>query len=111
MRFRSNDHSESKIGPIWGVETEDLNATALNWRPGKSVAAHVNTEVDVVLAVLAGGGSLRIDGQEFDLAAGDVYIIPKGTEREVAAGSNGLRYINIHKRRRGLTPGAKRAEL
>lgn len=104
MRFVADPKMDAKNGPIWGVETEDLDATMINWQAGRSVSAHVNSEVDVVVTVLEGAGTLRIDAETFDISQGDVVVIHKGKEREITAGECGLRYLNVHKRRRGLMP-------
>ncbi len=108
MRFTSDPRVEAKNGPIWGIETEDLDATMINWQAGRSVAAHVNSEVDVVVTVLEGTGILRIDSEIFEVSGGDVFVIAKGKEREITAGDTGLRYLNVHKRRRRLMPTGER---
>jgi hypothetical protein len=81
---------------VWGAESEDLNATILEWPagegPGETVAA-----LDVVYVVLA--GSLLLDGEE--LGAGDARIVPKDVARTAVAGPHGVRYLTAH-RRRGL---------
>lgn len=104
MRFVSDPKLGAKNGPIWGAETDDLDATMINWQAGRSVAAHVNSEVDVVVTILEGTGILRIDSEIFEVSAGNVFVIGKGKEREITAGESGLRYLNVHKRRRGLMP-------
>ena len=42
-------------GPLWGIASNDLNATLLVWPAGHEVAEHTNTELDVLLIVLEGG--------------------------------------------------------
>jgi hypothetical protein len=81
-------------GPVWGAESEELNATILEWPagagPGETVA-----QLDVVYVVLA--GTLLLDGDE--LRAGEARIIPGGVPRTVAAGDDGVRYLTAHRRR------------
>ena len=90
-------------GPVWGVATEDLNATLLAWPPGAGAPEHVNHERDVVLVVVAGGGSVWLDGVEHAVEAGTAVVIEKGSSRRIEAGGAGLRYLSVHRRRGGLT--------
>ena len=89
-------------GPAWGMETEDLNATLLVWRPGEGQPEHVNEGRDVAVVVLAGSGTLSVDGSEHELAAGTLAIVPRGAARSIVAGQDGLRCLTVHRRRGGL---------
>jgi hypothetical protein len=83
-------------GPVWGVESEDLNATILEWPagdgPGETVA-----KLDVVYVVLR--GTLVLNGEE--VPAGEARLVAKNVARTVVAGPEGVRYLTAH-RRRGL---------
>ena len=92
-------------GPIWATETEDLDCTILQWNDGYEISAHVNDEVDVVMTVLQGSGSIEIDGVTLPLRAGVVVVITKGKTRKLIAESTPFVYVNVHKRRRRLMPG------
>jgi hypothetical protein len=46
--------SSETEGPIWGAESQDLNATLLTWRAGSGSPEHVNAERDVLVVVLDG---------------------------------------------------------
>lgn len=83
-------------GPVWGAQSEELNATILEWPPGGGPGETV-AKLDVVYVVLQ--GSLVLDGEE--LAAGEARIVPKDTPRRPVAGPDGVRYLTAH-RRRGL---------
>lgn len=89
-------------GILWATASEDLNATLLAWPPGDGVDAHRNTERDVLLVVVAGGGVVEIDGEPTALEAHAALIIPRGATRSITAGSAGLRYLSVHLRRNGL---------
>ena len=91
--------------PVWGTESDDLNATLLAWPAGEANPEHVNAERDVLLVVLAGSGSLEVDGAAHELGAGDVVVVPKGASRRLAAGPDGIRYLSVHRRRGGLQIG------
>ena len=91
--------SPSGEGPLWGIASADLNATLLAWPPGHALAEHVNGELDVLLVVLEGSGSVSIEGVAHDLAGGCAILIPQGASRRIAAGEDGMRYLSIHRRR------------
>ena len=83
-------------GPVWGGESEELNATILEWPPGGG-PGETASKLDVVYVVL--GGSMRINDEE--LVAGEARIVAKDVPRRVVAGPDGVRYLTAH-RRRGL---------
>ena len=92
-------------GPVWGTESDDLNATLLAWPVGETNPEHVNAERDVLVVVVSGGGLLEVDGEAHELAAGDAVLVPKGSSRRLAAGPHGIRYLSVHRRRGGLRIG------
>jgi quercetin dioxygenase-like cupin family protein len=89
----------SGSGPLWGIASTDLNATLLAWPPGHEVAEHVNSELDVLVMVLEGHGTIAIDGEEHALAATSAILVPRGRRRRICAGGDGLRYLSVHRRR------------
>jgi quercetin dioxygenase-like cupin family protein len=89
-------------GPVWGAESDDLNATILEWPPGEGPPEHVNDARDVLFVCLDGEGTLSVDRTERALRAGTAEIVPKGTRRAVSAGPRGIRYLTAHLRRGGL---------
>ena len=89
-------------GPAWGTASEELNATLLVWRPGEGQPEHVNEGRDVAVVVLAGSGTLSVDGTGHELAAGTLAIVPRGAARSIVAGPDGLRCVTVHRRRGGL---------
>jgi quercetin dioxygenase-like cupin family protein len=86
-------------GPVWGMASEDLNATLLSWRPGDGVADHVNPDRDVLILVTAGSGLATVDGEEHALAPPHLLLIRKHAHRRIVAGADGLRYLSVHRRR------------
>jgi quercetin dioxygenase-like cupin family protein len=86
-------------GPIWGAESEDLNATLLTWSAGEGPPEHVNDERDVLICVLDGAATIAVDGKEQELSAGETSIVEKGTRRRITAGPRGARYLSVHLRR------------
>jgi quercetin dioxygenase-like cupin family protein len=89
-------------GPVWGAESEDLNATMLVWPAGDGPAEHVNDTRDVLYVVLDGEATLTLDGEPRLLHAGDALIVEKGVRRSLVAGREGVRYVTSHIRRGGL---------
>ena len=86
-------------GPVWGAESEDLNATVLAWSAGDGPPEHVNEERDVLLVVLDGRLELRMDDDESELTEGETVIVAKGRRRKITAGERGVRYLSVHRRR------------
>jgi mannose-6-phosphate isomerase-like protein (cupin superfamily) len=89
----------SGTGPLWGLASTDLNATLLAWPAHHEIAEHVNAELDVLVVVLTGSGSVLVEGEDHELAAGGAILIPRGTRRRITAGDSGLRYLSVHRRR------------
>ena len=87
------------MGPLWGMASSDLNATLVAWPPGHEMVEETNSELDVLLIVLEGGGVARVDEQEHALVPGSALLVEKGSSRTLRAGPDGVRYVSIHRRR------------
>lgn len=85
------------IGLVWGIASEDLNATVLSWKPGQGIEEHSNAERDVLMIAIEGSGAVVIDGREHVLLAHYALLIGKGTRRRITAGVDGLRYVSVHR--------------
>ena len=94
-------------GPYWGMQSDELNATALAWPAGHQIAAHVNDECEVMLVVLDGSARVIVSGVEHRLRADQLILIPRGCPRAIAAGPEGVRYLSAHVRRGPLLPTAR----
>ncbi|MGW6354495.1 cupin domain-containing protein [Streptomyces sp. NPDC055092] len=96
---------ESRTGALWKLDgaARQLDANLVRLRPGTVVAEHVEPDLDVLLVVLEGGGSLRHADEEEQLTAGALVFIARGERRCVTAGAAGLAYLTAHRRRPGLT--------
>lgn len=91
---------EGPDGVVWSIAAGyELNANLVRLSPGGGVGAHVNDEVDVLVVVLAGTGTLRVDGTAASLDADRVAVVPRGARREIAAGAAGLLYLTVHRQR------------
>jgi mannose-6-phosphate isomerase-like protein (cupin superfamily) len=86
-------------GPLWGMASEDLNATLLGWPAGHLLAEHVNADLDVLLVVVEGAATVTIDGTPHELRAPAALLVPRGARRAIRAGADGTRYLSVHRRR------------
>ena len=94
-------------GPLWGMESDELNGTLLEWGPDEGPPAEtVNEERDVLVFVHEGSLLLFLDGVERELPAGRAVIVEKGRRRRLVAGPDGVRYLTAHRRRGGLSIGS-----
>ena len=93
-------------GAAWSLPHDgDLDANLVRLGAGESIGAHENREVDVLIVVRRGDGSVRVDDVTWPLAAGSLAMVPVGSRRSITSGSTGLEYLSIHRRRSGLTIG------
>lgn len=99
----------SHAGAAWAHEGTDLDVTMLSWGPGRVVADHVNDMREVLLVCLSGSGVARVDGIEYELAAGSLLVIPRGARRSILAGPGGLAYVSAHVARGPLQLTPRRA--
>lgn len=92
-------------GALWHLAEEgrELDANFVRLPPGAQVGEHQEDVLDVLLVVLAGGGSLRTGGDTLDLAPTAVTWLPRTSRRALEAGPEGLTYLTVHRRRPGLT--------
>ena len=92
--------AESGDGVHWTLEHgRDLNVNLVRLDPGRSVDDHVNRDVDVAVIVLAGRGTIHIDGAPSPLRPHVVAHILRGSARRIDAGPDGLGYLTVHRRR------------
>jgi quercetin dioxygenase-like cupin family protein len=92
-------------GALWRLEEADrqLDANLIRLRPGQTVDLHQEPDVDVMLLPLAGGGTLRTDSEAIALAPHALIWLPHGSRRALEAGSEGLAYLTVHRKRAGMT--------
>jgi len=56
---------------------------------------HAGNDQEEVYAVVAGGGTLRVDGEEVALRPGNFVFLPPAARRQMVAGDDGLVWIGI----------------
>ena len=91
-------------GPIWSLASADLNLNLLHFTTGDGVPDHINAEVDVAGLVIAGTGTVEMDGRAEALRPGCLFFMPKGARRAIRATSDDFAYLTCHRRRAGLMP-------
>jgi quercetin dioxygenase-like cupin family protein len=98
------DVDSSPQGPVFSLESPDLDCNLLRFDKGEGVPLHINAQVDVGGLVLEGEGFLQVDGQQYMLSEGDFFYIPKGAARKLRSAGGLFAYLTFHARRPCLTP-------
>ncbi|GAA3955955.1 DUF2249 domain-containing protein [Gordonia caeni] len=100
-------------GVAWQLDVPDrgLDSNVITIAPGGGIGEHTGAEVDVLIHVLAGGGTLGTATGPVEVTAGDLLWLPKGSRRSFSAGVAGLSYLTVHTHREPtltITPAAGR---
>ncbi|MFI8092225.1 cupin domain-containing protein [Streptomyces sp. NPDC086080] len=95
---------DTSAGALWRLEEpgRQLDANVVRLPPGHQVDTHREPELDVLLLVLAGDGTLTAPDGPHALSAGTLTWLPHGSTRRLAAGPGGLTYLTTHRRRPGM---------
>lgn len=85
----------------WKLELRDrhLDANLIRLAPGGEIGKHQGGEVDVLVHILAGSGTVGTGGDDVAVTAGDLLWLPRLSTRSFAAGPDGLSYLTIHNHR------------
>ncbi len=76
------------------LQTEHVGINYLTVKPGKQEAfAHRHREAEEVIVVLAGSGSIDLDGETVELRELDAVRVGPGLARRLAAGESGLEVL------------------
>jgi quercetin dioxygenase-like cupin family protein len=97
-------------GAVWRLAEpgRQLDANLIHLPAGQSVDTHTEPDLDVLLVVLAGQGTIGTAHGPQPLAEGALIWLPRGSTRGLAAdassGDNGagLSYLTVHQRRPGM---------
>lgn len=103
----SAPRDEPRRGAVWSIaEPErDLDSNLIRLPPGEGIPAHEGAEVDTLIHVVRGSGTLTTSAGEEPLRPGDVALLPRRTVRGFEAGEDGLEYLTVHRRRQSLRIG------
>jgi quercetin dioxygenase-like cupin family protein len=98
------DDSLVSSGARWKLTEpgRQLDANLVHLPPGHRFDTHSEPDLDVVLVVVAGAGSVGTPDGPQSLADGNIVWLPRGSTRNITAGSDGLSYLTVHRRRPGL---------
>lgn len=94
-------------GAVWRLEPRGrlLDANVVRLDPGARVDTHDGPDLDVLLHVLAGGGTLETATGGVGLIVGAIVWLPRLSRRAIQAGPDGLAYLSVHQRRQALSIG------
>ncbi|MFF2851749.1 zinc ribbon domain-containing protein [Streptomyces sp. NPDC058001] len=98
---------EAERGALWRLAEQgrQLDANLVRLPAGAEVTGHAETELDVLLVVVAGEGRLDNGVESQALKPGAVAWLPRTSHRALVAGPDGLAYLTVHRRRSGLSIG------
>lgn len=101
-------------GSVWQLDParRDLDANIIALPPGDTIDTHDGPDLDVLLHVLSGSGTLGTETGEIPLTPGALLWLPARSQRRIDAGADGLRYFSVHHRKPTLniTPMPPRTE-
>jgi quercetin dioxygenase-like cupin family protein len=91
-------------GALWKLAESgrQLDANVVHLPRGQHVDTHAEPDLDVLLLVLAGDGTLGTGGETLRLTSGTILWLPRGSSRSLATGDSGLSYLTVHRRRPGM---------
>ncbi len=106
-------YAPETAGVRWKLDPQgrQLDANVVRLPAGREVETHAEPDLDVLLLVVGGTGSLgtgEADGTAEaaeELADGSLCWLPRGSARRLSAGPDGLSYLTVHVRRPGMRIG------
>jgi quercetin dioxygenase-like cupin family protein len=96
--------SAASAGAVWKLAEagRQLDANLVRVPPHERIGTHSEPDLDVLLLVIAGHGTLSGTGRAERLAEGVLVWLPRGSTRSITAGAGGLSYLTAHQRRPGM---------
>ncbi|GGL92282.1 hypothetical protein GCM10010129_39990 [Streptomyces fumigatiscleroticus] len=91
-------------GALWRLAEpgRQLDANLIHLRPDEHIATHTEPDLDVLVLVVAGHGTLSTAHDTEPLTRGGVVWLPHGSSRSLTAGRDGMSYFTVHRRRPGM---------
>ena len=95
---------DDAAGAIWKLQEpdRDLDSNVIALPPAGTIEPHTGPDLDVLIQVLSGAGTLHTANSDIDLVPGTLMWLPKRSRRGFTAGSTGLRYLTVDKKRPAL---------
>ena len=103
-QFHFSQLSAEHVRNAWQPDTDDLHMNVIVLRSGECIGNHVNQLLDVIVTCLRGKGIVFIGDQRVDMESGSIVLIPQGASREIRAGTDGMIYTTVHRKRGGIMP-------
>lgn len=99
------DPRPGRGGSVWQLTpaARDLDANVILLPAGDAIDAHDGPDLDVLLHVLDGGGTLGTETGSIPLTPGALVWLPRRSRRRIDAGPEGLRYLSVHRRKPALS--------
>ncbi|MEV0244505.1 cupin domain-containing protein [Streptomyces sp. NPDC050674] len=94
----------ASTGALWRLAEpgRQLDANLVRIPPHGSVDAHAEPDLDVLLLVVSGHGTLGSAAGPSPLEPGSLVWLPHGGVRGLTVGESGLSYVTVHRRRPGM---------
>lgn len=101
---RDADDTGNAAGVEWALRMRerDLDSNVVRLRAGGRIDTHRGPDLDVLLVVLDGTGTVTTETGTVELHAGALLWLPRRSRRAFDAGPDGLRYLTVHRRREAL---------
>lgn len=95
---------DDAAGAIWKLQEpeRDLDSNVIALPPAGTIETHTGPDLDVLIHVLSGEGTLHAANADIALEPGTLMWLPKRSRRGFTAGSAGLRYLTVHRKRPAL---------
>jgi len=92
-------------GAAWSLQMRerDLDSNVVRLPPNDTIEAHAGPDIDVLVHVISGTGTLSTERTSLPLQAGALLWLPRRALRQFTAGPRGLSYLTVHQRRKALT--------
>lgn len=94
----------SAAGSIWQLTpaARDMDANVIALGAEDLIDTHDGPELDVLIHVVAGNGTLSTEAGDIQLEPGAIVWLPRRSQRRFTAGPAGLRYLSVHHRKPAL---------
>ena len=92
-------------GAAWSLQMRerDLDSNVVRLPPHDTIETHTGPDIDVLVHVINGTGTLTTERDALPLQAGALLWLPRRALRQFTAGPQGLSYLTVHQRRKALT--------
>lgn len=98
------DEASGVGGVVWKLPHDgDLDANLVRLAAHRSIEPHRNDELDVLVVVRTGSGTIDVDGHSHAIGVGAIARVPKGAHRSITAGPDGISYLSVHRSRPPMT--------